>query len=200
MIVKEMARRLSQATGQTEELHAGQIRNYVRNGLFGFEHPERSGEEANSRFYFNDRHLAAARIYSFFLASGVHVSRLEGLARGFKHLDASYPWIEEDGHQRKPNGIETVVNEAKRGNLNWYLVYGGDLAGNLVGFHFTENPWPNQQLLRAFESDGDELTEADKGLIRMAHERKALRYPLHGVLFLAPLFSRLFAPDTGSEA
>lgn len=35
-----------------------------------FEHPERSGEAANSRFYFSDRHLVAAYVYARLAGKG----------------------------------------------------------------------------------------------------------------------------------
>ncbi|MCA1298504.1 hypothetical protein [Stappia indica] len=200
MSVKDMTARLARCTGQEEGYLARQIRHWTVNGLFMFEPPERSGNDPHSRSYYNDRHLAAARLYNFFVNSGVHVSRLEGLGRAFKNLDHRYPWIQEDGYLRQPSGIETVVDAAKRGELHWHFVYGGDLEGNLIGFYFTEHPWPNERLIYALEGGGEDLSEADKGLIRMAHKRRALRYPLHGVLSLAPLFRRLFTPDAGGEA
>lgn len=80
MIVKDMAARLASCTGQEEAHLARQIRYWAQHGLFMFEIPQRSGAETNSRFYFNDRHLAAAYVYACLAGQGWTVHQLKVLA------------------------------------------------------------------------------------------------------------------------
>lgn len=177
MIVKEMARRLSQATGQTEELHAGQIRHWARNGLFMFEIPERSGGEANSRFYFNDRHLAAARLFALFAAMGWNIDQLREVSRKIKNIASNdAPRIEHDGFcEIERNGLKVVVDAAKAGDFGWCFGVYINEAGTVCG--------------------GNMLRDPASGYTDLLHGRA----PVFTAIALGPLFRPLFAPSGNGE-
>jgi hypothetical protein len=178
MIVKEMARRLSLATGQTEELHAGQIRHWARNGLFMFEIPERSGEEANSRFYFNDRHLAAARLFALFAAMGWNIDQLREVSRKIKNIAGDdAPRVEHDGFfEIERNGLKVVVDAAKAGDFGWCFGVYIDEAGTVKG--------------------GSMMRDPASGCTDLLHGVA----PVFTVIALGPLFRPLFAPSGNGEA
>lgn len=175
MTVKDMAARLASCTGQEEAHLARQIRYWAQHGLFMFEIPERSGTETNSRFYFNDRHLAAVRLFVLFASMGWNIEQLGKVSLLIKNISREdAPKEEGDGFVKiDRNGLKAVVNAAKAGDFNWHFGVYSDETGAVHGGGMMRNVEPS-----------------------MRHNLA----PVFTVIALGPLFRRLFASDTGSEA
>jgi len=178
MTVKDMAYRLAAATGQSETLHARQVRHWAQHDLFGFETLQRSGEGRTASYFYNDRHLAAARLYALFTAMGWNIDQLGKVSRLIKNIGADdAPQVQHDGFVKiERNGLKAVVDAAKAGDFDWCFGVYSDEAGAVYG--------------------GSMMRDPASGYPNLLHNLA----PVFTVIALGPLFRRLFASDTGSEA
>ncbi|MBA4610754.1 hypothetical protein H1W37_03765 [Stappia taiwanensis] len=178
MTVKDMAYRLAVATGQSETLHARQVRHWAQHGLFGFEDLERSGDSRTASYFYNDRHLAAARLYALFTAMGWNIDQLGKVSRLIKNIGQDdAPKIDIGGAWKiERNGLKVVVDAAKAGDFDWCFGVYSDERGTVHG----------GSMMRASATGPSELRHSFA--------------PVFTVIALGPLFRRLFTPDAGGEA
>jgi hypothetical protein len=178
MTVKDMAYRLAVATGQSETLHARQVRHWAQHDLFGFEDLERSGDSRTASYFYNDRHLAAARLYALFTAMGWNIDQLREVSRKIKNIASNdAPRIEHDGFcEIERNGLKVVVDAAKAGDFGWCFGVYIDEAGTVCG--------------------GNMMRDPASGYTDLLHGKA----PVFTAIALGPLFRPLFAPSGNGEA
>lgn len=144
MTAGQVAERLAIGTSEPASFFARQIRTWAPAGLFG--DLARGGDGPTAPIYFDQYHLALARIFSALTRMGLDVRSLVKL----KHcgLDTADRPI---GRAFR-SGIWHVVDEYLSGNRQWFLVVPTTESGEIYGGRYTTNPYRDPDVNIALSS------------------------------------------------